>query len=259
MPMLPYGYHLGERGLRGLYAWARRGWTALGLGLLSDADLELLDGLHYRHDPLYHQAAHIEAGLWDWERAMLEGHGAELTTLTILGAGSGREALALAAGRWSVRAFETQAELRELGNRFLAAKGLALRIEPMPYSGFPESAEASGGIMLGWGLYSGIRGRANRLNLLAACRRNLAPGGILFLSYLLRYEPDRGAQAALAVANGWRRLLGRPLCEPGDTLAGGFLHYFAAGDVEAELRQAGFAVVGGRAVPYPHLAARAEP
>lgn len=249
-------YYEGHRLLRGAYGLADRAWTAVGLGLMDGRDLEALDRIAYGADPLYGDASHATAGLWRWERDLLASHAPPGARYAVLGAGTGREAIDLAAGGIEVDAFETQEPLREIGNRWLAERENPLRIRPMPYSDFPETKARYDCILLGWGLLSGIAGRDPRARFLRACREHLVAEGILLASF--RMGHNEGPGVSLRAANLLRKLRRRPCREPGDRLSGEFIHRFSRAGIEGEMAAAGFEILTLTDEPYPHLAARAR-
>lgn len=250
-------YYWGYRLLRGMYGRADLLWSGLCMGLLNTQGLEELDRLVYCHDQMYRQPDLLEDGLWEWEKSAIERYFPETGRIAVLGAGTGREYLSLANSRKDVDAFEAQAGLRETGNRLLAGKTHGLTIQPMPYNGFPETTCRYDGIVLGWGMLSGISGHNNRQSVLESCKLHLAkPGGVLLASFLMRAENGNQRDAPVIIANFLRRLLGKPLCERGDAILGGFIHRFRREEIIEEFHEAGFDVVEMRESPYPHILAR---
>jgi hypothetical protein len=98
--------------------------TGIWLGLLDRVDLHRLDELEYRaRAGRYLSDEHNLGGLREWEAAAVDAHFGDARRVVVLGAGAGREVLALArAGRW-VDGFECNQDMVAKGQRLIAEQG----------------------------------------------------------------------------------------------------------------------------------------
>jgi hypothetical protein len=203
----------------------------------------------------YTDEIHVRSGLAAWETAALESlrPGARVV---VTGAGAGREVLALLAAGYDAVGYEPHDGLVAAGVRVLERAGHPGRLLPSPRDVFPADAGRADGVLVGWGSYMLLPGRARRVAFLSAARRALAPGDPLVLSFFPRV-PERRDRIVAAVANVLRRLRGDEPVEVGDALVPNFVHRFTRAELESELAEAGFACERFAAEPYGHAVARA--
>jgi SAM-dependent methyltransferase len=210
------------------------------LGLLRRADLHEVDEHFYHGNAIYQGEAHNLRGLMPWEETALQEFGAG-GRLLVLGAGGGREVLALSRRGYEVVGYECNEGLADFAARFLPAQGCDARIHHLPRDAAPPAAGGPfDGIILGWGAYTLMAGRAHRTDLLRRLRPLAKPGGLLLVSFYTRYDATSRFRVAAAVANGIRTVLLRERAELGDALSPNFVHYFTAQEIAAELREAGW-------------------
>jgi SAM-dependent methyltransferase len=229
------------------YVWTRAAvllqavFEGTWLGLLRRTDLYRVDEHFYDHNAPYHTDAHNLRGLLTWEEtAVAEEFGAG-GRLLVLAAGGGREVLALSKQGYEVVGYECNQALVDFAARFLPEQGCGARVHYLPRDAAPPApAEPFDGIILGWGAYMLIPGRAHRIDLLRRLRPMVKPGGPILLSFFTRGGDGPRFRIAAAVANGIRAVLRRERAERGDALAPNFVHYFVGKEVGEELREAGW-------------------
>jgi hypothetical protein len=240
-------------------------FEGLWLGLFDRASLGALDERFYEDkrekvfdgDFRYFDPEYNAAGLFDWESCAIDEHFPAGGKVVVTGAGGGREVLALLDRGFEAVGYEPNERLVEAGSAFLASRGHAGCLQPIERDAFPSCDNELDAIVVGWGSYMLIPGRARRVAFLRDARRQLEEGGPMLVSYFER--PPRGAyfRTLAGVANTIRALLGRERVEVGDALVPNYVHHFTRREIESELHAGGFELVMAQSKPYPHAVARA--
>jgi hypothetical protein len=229
-------------------AWRRAllvadvGFVGFWLGILGRASLHAVDDAVYRQRKNYREEEYNLRGLFDWEADVVKRHFSGCRRLLLLGAGGGREVIALARMGFEVVGFECNRVLVEAANRILAREGASgtASVAWLARDAAPDGAERFDGVIVGWSAYMLIFGRQRRIRLLTGLHAQVAANGPLLISFFTRPGDSPRLRSIARVANGIRRLLRRPLVELGDDLAPNYVHRFAATEVEAELGESGF-------------------
>jgi len=215
--------------------------------VLSPGDLTTLIKHHY--DRSYaHTVQHFTTDVYEWtlegweQEAMLR-HGIASGRILVLGAGVGREAIALAQRGLNVTGLDINGIALQVARKtarrlpvpaqFVQADFLHLPFAPVHFHYAIMS-----GIM-----YSAIPGRVRRQAWLAHLAQHLVPEGMAILQFLIdRFPPSR----AQRVSDAMNRVLatlpgGNPTYQPGDRCAQGhFLHAFQQeSEIQEELKEAG--------------------
>lgn len=214
--------------------------------LLSPADLMKLIKQHYERT-YAHAAPQLTSDVYDWtleswELETIERHGIVSGRILVLGAGVGREAIALAqrgltvvgldANGMALQVATKTARTLQIPAQFVQADFLRL-----PFASVPFRYAIMSGIM-----YSAVPGRARRLAWLADLARALAPGGLALFNFLIDQHPPSRTQRISHAAN--RILVRLPGAnrsyQAGDTCAQShFLHAFRdESEIREELEQA---------------------
>jgi hypothetical protein len=252
-----------------LYLWARRSWTRVvraahaifdgfWLGALGRRSLHRIDELCYSGWGEYESDSYNRSGLRQWEREAIVGHFPSACRIILIGAGGGREVLALSELGYLVDAYECHPDLVRAANRLLDEVGLAVTVRPLERDKAPLAAEPSDGAVVGWGAYMLIRGRDRRIAFLEGLRTKLPPGGPILLSFYDRKPSDRRFHASAAIGNVVRLVAANERVEVGDGLAPNFVHYFTEDEIRTELSAAGFELVSFDAGEYGHAVGRAR-
>jgi len=233
-------YVLADRAVRRLIPPLHAPWSGFWLGVLRRPGLHAVDQALYEHRTNYQSAEHNHRGLFEWERIAVEGHLQGRRRVAVLGAGGGREVLALWRMGFEPLGYECNPLLVEAAGRLLPAAGCPHPVLELGRDLPPPPGERFDAVMIGWSSYSLVTGRAERLEMLRGVRAVLDPGAPLMLSFFVRSEADRRAARVMRVANPVRRALRRPRIDPGDDLLPNFVHRFTRAEIEAELRETGF-------------------
>jgi hypothetical protein len=211
------------------------------LGCLSVDQLNAVTGAHYTQSQESASAEGNLRGFFDWERDAVEHHFPQGSCVLVVGAGGGREVLALRRAGYSAEGFECNPVLVEASNAIIDQLGEARGVSLCPPDQAPPGASRYSGVIVGWGVYSHIATRERRVTFLRALARRAVASSPVLLSFFVRTENPRYDLLACRVANGVRRLF-RSRKEPaelGDHLNWSYSHWFTREEIESELREAG--------------------
>ena len=222
---------------------------------------EVRAGIEREFGVYYESDREIGSGLLDWEQEIVDRFVKPRDRVLLVGSGTGRDLLPLAALGCRVTAVEPAERAVALARRALDARGLDATLvcgyfEDVPIDGRFDLVDFS------HGCYSFIPGSARRVEALRKALRHLEPGGLVVLSVLSSPDFPRTRSAAVGRAAGalsgsdWRiengdffeRLQGSDLVR--------FAHLFGPGEVEAEAAAAGLHVEFSN---YMGIVLRAEP
>ncbi len=223
------------------------------MGLLDETDLAQATAQYYGRIGRYAADEYNSSGLAPWENLAVERHFPPGGRVLVLGAGGGREVVALEQRGFAVSGFECTPTLVESGNGLLQRLGLSARLAFVPANEAPV-VRGFDAALVGWGAYMHIPGRERRIRFLRGIRAALAPGGPLLLSFFARKVTGRSDRWAARLANALRTLRGRgnDRIEMGDRLQGSFDHYFTEDEIREELEASGFRLAHYSEAEYPH-------
>lgn len=190
--------------------------------------------------------------LFGWERELFASQIRPGDSILVVGAGTGRDVLALLDASHAVtaldiapRALDTLSQrARERGLRVTAVHASLIRAD-LKSATFDV-------ILFSWFCYGYTRGRAVRAATLARGVTALSPGGRILLSYQPRGELASREPLASRFGRVAARLLGGFEIEPGDEFTIGgtasrpsvfFTHPFGPAEIELEAREAGLRVL----------------
>jgi hypothetical protein len=252
-----------------LYLWARRVLTqakALGqamfdgfsLGIMSRRALNAVDDYYYHAAQQYRDESYNRSGLKDWEKLEVERFFGTCHRLMVVGAGGGREVLALLDLGFDVDGFECNPELAQCANSLLRKDDRPVVVGVVPRDDCPNTGGAYDGLIVGWGAYMLIQGSKRRTALLRQMRVQARPNAPLLVSFFCRPEGQRTFRIVAGIGTVLRRLLGRELVELGDGLAPNYVHYFTLDELRREFDAAGFRLVHYSTHPYGHAVGIAD-
>ncbi|CAN5841477.1 hypothetical protein BH23ACT4_BH23ACT4_13490 [soil metagenome] len=239
-------------------------FTGFWLGILSPSDLDSVDDAYYVGEhgkPLgpidYTRTEYNKMGLFEWEQKAIESYFPADGSVALMGAGGGREVLALRRLGFRVEGWDCQPEFVDTANHLLLAEGFEPSVVHAARNTIPPSTEKVDGLVIGWGTYTLVPGRSRRIDLLDELRTKVDTGSPILLSFFTRRPGDAQFPIAAAVGNLARRILRRERLEVGDSLDPNFVHHFVENEVESELAAAGFKLQLFSAEPYGHAVALA--
>jgi hypothetical protein len=219
--------------------------TGLWLGLLDTASLDALVERYYTSDATpeatrYREDEYNRGGLFDAEKSFVDEAFHGCNTILVGCAGGGREVLGLARSGYRVEGFECNRGLVEVAQRLLAADGVDARVRFAPANHCPSGDALFDSAIVGWGGYSHVRWRTQRVGFLRDVRAQVCLGAPLLVSFFVR-DGRKDYTAVRTVGAFVGRVCGRGGAELGDDLRSGYIHLFTAAEIEDELRAAGFA------------------
>lgn len=188
------------------------------------------------------------SNLTDEQLAALRAHAAPPARVLVAGCGAAGEAIHLARLGYRVTGFDVLPSMVAAARRAAAEAGIALDLVTASLDDFDSGGTRFAAIYFTPVLYSFLAGRDRRIAVLRRLAGCLERDGVVLLSAAHARDAVRRAQLALAWAR--RRLRGDRAVERGDwytlylaadgTVATSFLHVFYPGQVETELRAAGY-------------------
>jgi SAM-dependent methyltransferase len=180
--------------------------------------------------------------LEDWERELLDRYGIRSGRMLVLGAGRGREGIAISRRGLHVVAVESNPAAVRLGRRVAAQCGTPVQFFQADFLDLPFVAGSFDYAFLADLMYSATPGRAQRQAWLKALLSLLTPGGLLVLSFAVEYPTSGSRGFRHQISSAVSRLPGTSeTYEDGDTCyAGHYLHVFPdEAAVHAELSGSG--------------------
>jgi len=215
-------------------------WAGVLFGILDKPALDRLDHHYYTTNPMYRRDSYTTRGLFDWEQEALDAFFPAAGNILVIGAGGGREALALINKGYTVEAWECNGSLVAYAQEVFTRQGLANPVRLSPRDDVPETGRQVDGAIIGWTVYSHIQGSHARMNLLARLKDRLKAGAPLLVSYAYLCGPNALFGVTERVANAIRRMRGREPVEYGDFMVPTFSHYFPEEQIRKELTEPGF-------------------
>lgn len=251
-------YHRSQRVRRAALQSIAASFDGIWLGALDPSDLGAIDAGYYDGEPKYTDAGYNTSGLHEWELRLVESYLRPGARVAVTGAGGGREVLGLLEMGFDAVGFEPHPQLVATGSDLLERRGYPERLLPMERDDFPAAtAGACDAVILGWGSYMLIPGRARRVSFLLSARRALLGGGPLILSFFTRSGSSRYFDITHAIASAIRRARRQEAVDYGDALVPNFAHHFTRGEIAAEVRDAGLELAMFESHPYGHAVALA--
>lgn len=220
------------------------------LGVLSKESIEEYNDLHYDTGSTYINDIYNLSGLQRWEYDMLKKHFPKAHSFLVIGAGGGRETLALAKWNRNVDSYECSKTLVEYANEFLRRNNAAASVRYLPKNNIPDTAKQYDGIIFGWGAYSHIQGRSSRISFLTGILPFCNEDTHLMISFLVREGQPARDKIIKNISNFFRIPLGRERTEQGDRLLSYFAHFFNKEEIEKEVTSAGYTLVEYSDVEY---------
>jgi hypothetical protein len=228
------------------------------LGVLDRQELHLIDQIFYDGKTHYEDKDYLGQnynlrGLWDWEDKVIGQYFQNMTNLMLIGAGGGREVIALHRLGYEVDGFECNQTLVETANRLLKEQNIDATISKVDRDKCPNSQKIYDGLIVGWGSYMLIQGREHRIALLKTMRALVSLNAPILISFFCCSQVTKHNQMIATFGNFFRRILHRDPIEAGDVLLPWcYVHYFLKEEIELELNQAGFELVYFSDQDYGH-------
>ena len=234
-------------------------FVGLWLGVLTKERLHAIDEEYYTRsrsglpgEHNYHDMEYNRRGLWEWEERALAEHFAEGGRFILIGAGGGREVLALLRLGYQVDGFESHPALVAAANDLLQEEGYDPSVDLVQRDEGPNTAKTYDGIIIGWGAYMLVQSRRSRITLLRELRAHTQVHSPILLSFYWRSRTPGDYKISAFLANTIRRITHREPVDVGDWLAPNYVHLFTRDEVASELSEGGFRLVHYSTTGYGH-------
>ena len=172
--------------------------------------------------------------------------------MLVLGAGGGREVLALLKLGYQVDGFESHRDLVVAANELLQEEGFDPAMHWIAPNEGPDTGTTYDGIVVGWGMYMSIPTRRRRIAFLRQLRTQTRVRCPIFLDFHPRPSEQRQYDVSVNIANMIRRVLRREPAEVGDWLIPNYVHHTTQDEVTSELAEGGFDTVHYDTTEYAH-------
>ncbi len=243
VPLIAPLYFFLERVLQWLHNGATAMIQGVGLGLLSNGQLEALTVERYRRQgSAYAEESYLKSGLFIWERDAIRRYFPQGGKVLVAAAGAGREMIALAECGFAVDGFDCCAALLESGRRELRNRGIDAQLLDAPPSSVRSCGKKYDAVLVGFSGYMYIPGRRRRIGFLRDLSGCTHPGAPLMLSFTEAALGRRRAWTA-RIGSAIRRLRRAEVVEEGDWLKTGFQHHFDRQQIASEMNEAGIDLV----------------
>jgi len=238
---------------------AKACFVGFWLGVLTRERMHAIDEEFYTRtrnrtrQPNYHDKEYNRRGLWAWEERVLTEHFAECDRLILIGAGGGREVLALLRLGYQIDGFESHPALVAAANSLLQEEGFDTSVGLVQRDESPNTKTTYDGIIVGWGAYMLVQSRRHRITLLKQLRALTHRQCPILLSFYWRSgSPSASYKMSAFLANMIRRTTNREPIDVGDWLAPAYVHFFTRDEIASELSEGGFLLVHYSTAEYGH-------
>jgi hypothetical protein len=233
-----------DRLFRMLHTGALAAFEGFWIGILPESIADQISERSYRSGFPFNEPGYLNAGLQIWEEVALKCYFPPGSRVLVAAAGAGREMIALAGAGFEVDGFDCNRTLVESGQQALAERGIEGQLDWAPPCCIPRISRIYGAAIIGWNGYTHIAPRDRRVAFLRSLSPHLCAGAPLLVSVFVNTNSGRAWELTWKIANAVRRLTLRPpAVDAGATFPGRPKHYFKKRQLEAELADAGFALV----------------
>lgn len=265
LPLLVKLYLASNRVRRYAFTLAHACFNGAWLGLLSQKHLHAVNEFYYSgerylrrlNEPDYRADQYNQQGLWWWESQMVQRFFPSAGRLLVLGAGGGREVIALQRMGYHADGFECHSGLVHYANELLERIDLTPSVFHSQRDAAPDTVPLPpggkyDGVIVGWGAYTHIRGRRRRIALLRELIQLAAPGAPVLLSFFGHHRASRRLRITASIGRIVSALRRGDGVEVGDDLSVNFVRYFTEVDVRSEMLAAGYQLVHFSIQDYGH-------
>ncbi|NJO65711.1 MAG: SAM-dependent methyltransferase [Richelia sp. RM2_1_2] len=214
--------------------------NGIWLGILNRETMHLIDEYYYDNQKMYQWEEYNRAGLWGWEKKVINEYFEKCKSLLVLGAGGGREVLALSKLGYEVDGCECNPQLVKFGNQLIEKEGLTSNIQLIERDSSLENGKLYDGIIVGWGAYMLIQGRERRIAFLKNLRNQMNENSPILLSFFSQSGNNLYFKIVHKISNTLRWISRKNSSEFGDDLVPNFVHYFNEEEIANELKEGGF-------------------
>ena len=121
-------------------------------------------------------------GLFNWEMKLIELFGENISKIIVIGAGNGREPIALNKAGFEVEAYECNYSIYMNGERIIRNENINIKFEILPENVLPINSRCDI-FWFGWGVYTHIVEKNERETMLTNIKHLLNDHGIVVISF----------------------------------------------------------------------------
>jgi hypothetical protein len=233
-----------DRLFRAVHTGVLAAFEGFWMGVLPDSVTDQISERSYRSGSPFNAPGYLNSGLQIWEETAIQRFFPRGSRVLIAAAGAGREMIALAQAGFEVDGFDSSRALVAAGRQALAARGIEGRLDWAPPCGVPSISGIYGAAIIGWNGYTHIAPRKRRVAFLRSLSPHLCADAPVLVSVFVNTDMGRAWGLTSKIANAVRRLTLRPpTVDAGATFPRRPKQYFRRRQLEAELADAGFALV----------------
>lgn len=235
-----------------IICWFRILINGIFIGILDREDLKQIDQWFYNRSNIYTDDSYNKKALFSWEETAIRRFFAGCRNIYVLAAGGGREIYNLNKMGFDVDGSEYNEKLRNYANDFLKREGVNKTVEEAERDKCVTTNKKYDGVVLGWGFYTHIKGRDNRIEFLKQVSEILNNDGLILSSFWSTDKPSKMLKRIEKIGKFISRVFKNETPEPGDSLAPEFVHYFMKQEILDEFTQAGFELLYYNDEIYAH-------
>jgi hypothetical protein len=254
-----------------IYLWADRSvqrlvrvvagvHEAFWLGVLDTEDYAAVTMRGYDNSRMHNGLEHNHSGLFSWERESVDRYFRTGSRILVASSGGGREIIGLHGLGFHADGFECNPGLFKTSQTLLQQGAIDATVTSAEVNEVPAQLRYYGGIIVGWGAYTHIPGRARRIKFLRSLRRLVQAGEPILLSFWTRDGIAAEEKSIYRIAKLLRSLRpGAEEVEFGDHITErGYHHWFEEAEIAGELKASSFRMCHYSLTQYPHAVGIAE-
>jgi len=239
LPLTVRIYFFTNSVLENFFRVVRSCFIGFWLGILKREYLHTISAKVYDDEKLYQDKNYNQSGLKTWEKSALDLYFKKCNSFLVMGAGGGREVLALLKLGYDADGFECNPRLVECANALLNRQGFTGKVFFAPPDECANTTKIYDGAIVGWGSYMHIQGREQRINFLKALRSKLRKRSPILLSFFHRQDMN-SFKIITGIGNVIKWMARDEYLTEGDCLIPDYAHFFTKEKISMELNKAGF-------------------
>ena len=203
------------------------------------------------HFQAHTEGEFVKQGLMRWEETVIDKYIDKKDSFLVLGAGGGREAIALAKRGFKIVGIDSSELMVKAAKENAASEGVKVDFQTADLYGLPFPEKSFTYCLLSCGMYSAIPTRGNRIALLSKLKNILKDNGILIIHFL--FNPARKERLVKTKKFVARVFKGNLDYKPGDELIPPmhFLRHFKdKEEIASEAQEGGFSIKELSIEPY---------
>ncbi|WP_075591050.1 class I SAM-dependent methyltransferase [Labilibacter marinus] len=234
------------------FCWKRLVWfdsvvEGFWLSVLSEDELNKSIISFYKRNKQYTQDEQTTKGLFNWEKNIANNIPIKNARIVVLGAGGGRECLALNRLGYKLSGYESDKKMVEYAQKYFANLEIDIAFNHIPINTIPHSKCDI--FWFGWGMYTHIFSQERRVQMLCDVKKQIPQNGYIIISY---WKENREFTRRKIIENMTKKINRRPV-EAGEGFRNGFwTKRFTPDQIKEEAALVQLKVVHISEVEYGH-------